>query len=104
MPTGTFTSDVAIRSRRFSRIASLRLVLALAYLTLEVLVDPSNTSFFKTLVSILFGIYSGLILAYKTTAQVRSYALWIQFGDLLFAVLLVLAARTGEAALPLLLF
>ena len=104
MPTGTFTSDVAIRSRRFSRIATLRLVLALAYLSLEVLVDPSNASFFKTLISILFAIYSGLIVAYKSTAQVRSYALWIQFGDLLFAVLLVLVARTGEAALPLLLF
>ena len=104
MPTGTFTSDVAIRSRRFSRIAALRLVLALAYLSLEVLVDPPNASFFKTLISILFAIYSALIVAYKSTAQVRSYALWIQFGDLLFAVLLVLLARTGEAALPLLLF
>ena len=87
MPTGTFTSDVAIRSRRFSRIATLRLVLALAYLSLEVLVDPSNASFFKTLISILFAIYSALIVAYKSTAQVRSYALWIQFGDLSLEVL-----------------
>ena len=104
MLTGTFTSDVAIRSRRFSRIASLRLLLALAYLTLEVLLDPANAPVFKTSISILFGIYSGLIVAYRSTVQVRSFALWIQFGDLLFAVLLVLAARTGEAALPLLLF
>ena len=104
MLTGTFTSDVAIRSRRFSRIASLRLVLALAYLTLEVLLDPANAPVFKTSISILFGIYSGLIMAYRSTVQVRSFALWIQFGDLLFAVLLVLAAWTGEAALPLLLF
>ena len=104
MPTGTFTTDVAVRSRRFSRIATLRLVLALAYLVLEVLADPSDASIFKTPLAILFTVYSTLIVAYKSTAQVRSYALWIQFGDLLFAVLLVLAARSGEAALPLLLF
>ena len=104
MPIGTFTSDVAVRSGRFSRIATLRLVLALAYLVLEVLADPSDASIFKTLLAILFAVYSTLIVAYKSTAQVRSYSLWIQFGDLLFAVLLVLSARTGEAALPLLLF
>lgn len=104
MPTGTFTGDIAVRSRRFSHLATVRLVLALAYGAREVVLPFLEVSAFKLAVAAVFAVYAVLIMTYKSRAEVRSLALSIQFGDLLFTVLLVLLARPGEAAFPLLLF
>ena len=104
MPSGTFTGDIAVRGRRFAHLATVRLTLSLAYLVLEIARAPEDLISFKTLFAVAFAAYAGLIVAYRSQVRIRSSALSIQFGDLLFTVLLVLMARPGDAALPLLLF
>ena len=104
MPSGTFTGDFAVRGRRFAHLAVVRLILSLAYLILELARAPEELVSFKTLFAVAFAVYAALIVVYGSRVRIRSSALSIQFGDLLFTVLLVLLARPGDAALPLLLF
>ncbi len=104
MPSGTFTGDIAVRGRRFAHLATVRLTLSLAYLILELARAPEDLISFKTLLSVAFAAYAILIVVYRSQVRIRSSALSIQFGDLLFTVLLVLMAKPGDAALPLLLF
>ena len=71
----------------------MRLILSLAYLVLEIARAPEDLVSFKTLFAVTFAVYAGLIVAYRSQTRIRSSALSIQFGDLLFTVLLVLLAR-----------
>jgi len=104
MPVSRFSEEIAFRSRRFRHLAILRLVIAAAYLILEVFLNPGDASSFKILCSLLFGAYSILIFVYREQPELRNFAVSIQYTDLIFTVILVLLSDTGHAALPLLMF
>ena len=78
MPTVTFSGEIALRSRRFSHLAVLRLLLGLGYLLVEAPIDRGAGAF-KIGAAGLFVLYGALILAYRSRAQVRNLALAIQF-------------------------
>ena len=103
MPTVTFSGEIALRSRRFSHLAVLRLLLGLAYLLVEAPIDLGAGAF-KIGAAGLFVLYGALILAYRSRAQVRNLALAIQFVDLILAVALVALSGAGGFAFPLLFF
>ena len=103
MPTVTFSGEIALRSRRFSHLAVLRLLLGLAYLLVEAPIDL-GASAVKIVAGGLFVLYAALILAYRSRAQVRNLALAIQFVDLILAVALVALSGAGGVAFPLLFF
>ena len=103
MPTATFSGEIALRSRRFSHLAVLRLLLALAYLLVEARIDL-GAGVVKVSVAGLFVLYAALILGYRSRAQVRNLALAIQFVDLILAVVLVAVSAAGGVAFPLLFF
>jgi signal transduction histidine kinase len=104
MPIARFSEEIAFRSRRFRHLAILRLVIAIAYLTLEVMFNPAGTRSFKVLISIVFMVYGSLIFAYRSQSELRNFAVSIQFADLILTVIMVLLSDTGQAALPLLMF
>ena len=103
MPTVTFSGEIALRSRRCSHLAVLRLLLGLAYLLAEAPIDLGAGAF-KIGAAGLFVLYGALILAYRSRAQVRNLALAIQFVDLILAVALVALSGAGGVAFPLLFF
>ena len=103
MPTVTFSEEIALRSRRFSHLAVLRLLLGGAYLLVGAPIDPDeNVAAFAA--AGVFVLYGALLLAYRSRAQVRNLALAIQFVDLIFAVALVAVSDPGGVAFPLLFF
>ena len=104
MPLTKFSEEIAFRSRRFRHLSILRIVIAVAYLSLEVFFHPLGARSFKVLTGIIFGAYASLIFAYRGQSELRNYAVSIQLADLIFTVILVLLSDTGQAALPLLMF
>ena len=103
MPTVTFSEEIALRSRRFSHLAVLRLLLGGAYLLVGASIDlDENVAAFAT--AGVFVLYGALLLAYRSRTQVRNLALAIQFVDLIFAVALVAVSDPGGVAFPLLFF
>ena len=103
MPTVTFSEEIALRSRRFSHLAVLRLLLGGAYLLVGASIDlDENVAAFAT--AGVFVLYGALLLAYRSRTQVRNLALAIQFVDLIFAVALVAVSAPSGVAFPLLFF
>ena len=103
MPTVTFSEEIALRSRRFSHLAVLRLLLGGGYLLVGAPIDlDENVAAFAA--AGVFVLYGALLLAYRSRTQVRNRALAIQFVDLIFAVALVAVSDPGGVAFPLLFF
>ena len=103
MPTVTYSEEIALRSRRFSHLAVLRLLLAGAYLLVAVPFDLGENVVQLT-AACAFVLYGSLLLGYRSRARVRNLGLAIQLVDLIFAVVLVAVSEPGGVAFPLLFF
>ena len=103
MPTVTYSEEIALRSRRFSHLAVLRLLLAGAYLSVAVPFDLGENVVQLT-AACAFVLYGSLLLGYRSRARVRNLGLAIQLVDLIFAVVLVAVSEPGGVAFPLLFF